>query len=393
MIASSVTTFRRSPANDGFDPDGEVALSFGDANDNCGYSIASGDFNGDGLGDALMGCGNGDNGGANSGYAVVFVRRGDNAGFETGVQLPNPWSAAGDQCGGSVAAGDVNGDGRDDVVMGCPVDDNEAVDAGSTILFVRNAANNGFDAGVLLANPDIGVPVWEHCGYSVATADVNDDGLGDVLSGCVYTDTWHGGVLVYVRKSDNTGFETGITLSDPALEVGALCGSVVRGGDVNGDGRDDVIIACGSKNIAASDAGGAVVFTRDAANTGFDVGVELFDPAPAADDKCGYNPESLAVGDVNGDGRSDIALGCWVDDNGGNDSGNTIVFVRDGANTGFDIGVELPNPTPVNSDGCAYSVVIGDMNGDGRGDVVAGCYLDDTGDYELQPRGLPAEVR
>ncbi|MCB0878613.1 MAG: VCBS repeat-containing protein, partial [Thermoleophilia bacterium] len=113
-------------------------------------------------------------------------------------------------------------------------------------------------------------------------------------------------------------------------------------GDVNGDGRSDLIMGCSEDT--GSDAGNMIVYTRNAANTGFDAAVELANPTPVAGDGCGA---SVTTGDINADGRADLIMGCIGDDGGAGDAGNMIVYTRNAANTGFDTATELANPTPV----------------------------------------------
>ena len=89
-------------------------------------------------------------------------------------------------------------------------------------------------------------------------------------------------------------------------------------------------MGCALYNVGASNnAGSVVVFTRNAANTGFDVlATELTEPTVTAADECGF---SVAIGDLNDDMLGDIATGCQSDDTGVVDSGGA--HTRDGATT------------------------------------------------------------
>lgn len=353
------------------------------AGDLCGYqATATGDVNGDGRDDAVLGCYGDDIGATNdAGSAIVATRNAANTGFDAPVVLSQPAAGASDQCGSSVAVGDVNGDGRGDVVVGCGLDDVGANnDAGSAVVFLRNVANDGFDTGVVLtaATPVAG----DTCGtyQAVTVGDFNADGRGDVAVGCRGGDVGAisdaGTVLVFLRAAANTGFDPSITLSHPSAVAADRCGSGVVAGDVNADGRSDLIMGCPFDDIGAvNDAGSVVVLTRNAGNTGFDPGVVLASPTIAANDGCGFND---ALGDVNGDGRADVVMACETDSVVAPSAGSAVVFVRNGSNTGFLAGVELRHPAPADSDVCGDSVAVSDVDGDGHDDVVAGCTLRDN---------------
>jgi hypothetical protein len=360
------------------DPASELVHPTPAASDTCGTSTATGDVNGDGLADIVIGCDNDDTGGADAGSVVVFIRNATNSGFNTGIELNHPTAAAGDTCGWRVALGDVNGDGYADITMGCRADQIGAFgNAGSAVVFTRNGTNTGFDAGIVLAHP---TPAsLDHCGRSVAVGDLNGDGRADVAMGCQWDDTGGadaGSVVAFTRNAANTGFDPGIELGHPVPTANDACGRSVAVGDVNADGRVDIALGCVTDDTGGSAAGSVVVITRNAANTGFDAGTELNHPTPTAGDECG---QSVAMGDVNADGRADIAMGCYLDDTGATSAGSVVVLTRNAANTGFDAGVELGHPVATLSDECGWSVSVGDVNGDGRADVAIGCHQDDTG--------------
>jgi hypothetical protein len=346
------------------------------ANDECGWSVAAGDVNGDGKADVIMGCRTDDNTYSDQGSVVVFTRNTANTGFDTGVVLYHPSPRGSDYCGWSVAAGDVNNDGKADVIMGCPYDDNTYSDQGTAVVFTRNAANTGFDTGVVLSHPS---PAnYDNCGMSVAAGDVNNDGKADVIMGCLYdsnTYTSQGSAIVFTRNTANTGFNTGVVLYHPSPANYDECGWSVAAGDVNGDAKADVLMSCIYDDNPTTDQGTAVVFTRNTANTGFDTGVVLSHSSPTAGDMCG---DSVAAGDVNKDLKADVIMGCAYDNNPTTDQGTAVVFTRNAANTGFDTGVVLSHPSPQASTNCGTSVAAGDVNNDGKADVIMGCPYDDN---------------
>ncbi|MCW2974351.1 MAG: hypothetical protein JWN72_2624, partial [Thermoleophilia bacterium] len=353
------------------------------ANDKCGVAASAGDVNGDGRSDVVLGCAEDDSGATDAGTVVVFTRNAANTGFDAAVTLVNPAPAASDFCGNFVSTTDVNGDGRDDVVMTCVQDDLGAVDAGTVYVFTRNVGNTGFDAAVALANP--APATGDFCGTAAAGGDVNGDGFGDVVVGCPDDDTGAadtGSAVVFLRNATNTGFQAGTTIANPAPAASDACASDLAVGDTNGDGRADIAMGCWADDIGATNAGAVAIFTRNAANSGFDAAVQLANPAPVVNDDCG----SAVFGDVNGDGRSDLLMGCTDDDAGANDSGAGYVFTRNAGNTGYDSGVLVVDPTPVAFDRCGFTATLGDINGDGNADVVLGCHWSGPGHVVLIAR-------
>lgn len=347
------------------------------ASDECGRAVAIADFNADGLGDVVASCQMDDGGGTDAGSAVVYLRTTANDGFLAGLELRVTAPVADDQCGSSVTAGDVNGDGMADVVVGCRRrDPGGSTNAGTAAVFLRRADNTGFDAAVELQAPVL--ENYAYCGRSVAVGDIDGNGLGDVAMGCYYDDAGAsnaGNVAVMLRTATNDGFQSGGELLNPAPGIDDYCGQAVAIGDVNADGRGDVLFGCYRDDAGATDSGSAVLYTRNVANDGFDAAVQLLDPTPAADE-CGF---TVAVGDLNGDGRDDLAVPCYDDDTSGLDTGNVLAFTRNSANGAFDPAVVVLNPNPVDYDRCGMGLAVGDVDGDGLSDIAAGCPNHDTG--------------
>ena len=188
--------------------------------------------------------------------------------------------------------------------------------------------------GTVLSHPS--AASGDECGVSVSTGDVNGDGKADVIMGCDLDDvslSGQGSAVVFLRKADNTGFEVGQVLTHPTPELNDYCGWSVTTGDVNGDGKADVVMGCILDNATTTDQGSAVVFLRKADNTGFEAGQVLAHPFPALSDQCGI---SVSTGDFNGDGKKDVAMGCNFDDISLSNQGSAVVFLRKADNTGFE---------------------------------------------------------
>ncbi|NBB16342.1 hypothetical protein GVN21_13330 [Caulobacter sp. SLTY] len=361
-------------------------------------SVASaGDINGDGFDDLIIGAPGFDPGGmynAGAGY-VVF---GKATGFAADFNLSSLNGANGfringflhdDQVGWSVAsAGDINGDGIDDLIIGAPLADVAWNSGASYVVFGRSA---GFTAEINLSqlNGSNGFRVFspaEHdrLGNSVASAgDVNGDGIGDLIIGSWYADpNGANSGASYVVFGKSTPFASnlspqGLNGANGFRISGAAAGdrsgySVASAGDINGDGIDDMIIGARFADANGADAGAAyVVFGRAIFAANLDLsalngtsGFRIRGPFSYA----GAGASVAAAGDVNGDGFDDVIIATRA-------SGNYIVF---GKSSAFAADLNLSTWDGTNGVRLAVSsysrsvAAAGDINGDGIDDVVIG---------------------
>ena len=249
-----------------------------------GRSVAFvGDVNGDGFGDIAAGAPEYDDGVlADEGAAFVWL------GSLTGPAATPDWSFGAWQSfglgsfGDSVAgAGDVNGDGFDDLVVGAPQSTSTNTNDGRALLFEGSSG----------AQPLGSTPAWSvyggqsfaFAGTSVAgTGDVNGDGYGDVAVGAPGTGGT-GRVAVYL--GDPLGLGTSAVFSRTGSQGGQELGaSVASAGDTNGDGVDDLIAGAPFWDVTTSGAEGkASIFLGNAADgRGPDprpLAVRLIDPS------------------------------------------------------------------------------------------------------------------
>ena len=398
--------------NSGFRLDGEAER------DKAGYSVSTaGDVNGDGFDDVIVGAPHASPNGSGSSY-VVFGKASD---FDATMDLSglngnNGFRLDGeaeiDRAGYSVStAGDVNGDGFDDVIVGAHshfVDPNGNFSGSSYVVFGKST---GFDATMDLSslNGNNGFRLGgeaerDKAGYSVSTAgDVNGDGFDDVIIGASDADL--NGIRSsssYVVFGKESGFAATLDLSslngsngfrmdgEAANDLSGF--SVSNAGDVNGDGFDDVIIGAYGADLNGIRSGSSYVVFGKA--SGFSATLDLsslngsngfrLDGATTADDQSGFSVDS--AGDVNGDGFDDLIVGVpGVDSSnyGDNAGASYVVFGKaSGFSAAMDLssldgsnGIRLVGVEAGKRSGDSVSSA-GDVNGDGFDDLIVGAYDD-----------------
>ena len=205
----------------------------------------------------------------------------------------------GQNFGNSVAsAGDVNNDGYADIVIGAPLNDGAAYNAGRAYVF------SGKTGDTLLVLS--GESISNLLGHSVSSAgDVDNDGFDDVIIGAWYNESaprGAGKAYVFSGKTGDTLYVLRGELAGAALGY-----SVSSAGDINNDGYYDVIIGAPYDDFAGSDAGRVYVYspcgTRgDVDRNGTDA--DVFDLTYLIDDIFRGGPDSPCIleADINSDG-------------------------------------------------------------------------------------------
>jgi hypothetical protein len=310
---------------------------------------SAGDINGDGYSDVIVGDYQYDNGQSNEGRA--FVYHGSSGGLSTSPD----WTAESNQDGGyfgwSVSsAGDVNGDGYSDVIVGADAYDNGQTNEGRAYVY------HGSPSG-LSASPDWTAESNQanaSFGYSVSTAgDVNGDGYSDVIVGAPYYDNGESNEgRVYVYHGSSGGLSTSPSWTAESDQANALFGySVSQAGDVNGDGYSDVIIGAHQYDNGQTDEGRAYVY--HGGSGGLSTSPNWTAESNQASARFGMSVST--AGDVNGDGYSDVIVGAWGYDNGQTDEGR--VFVYFGNNYGLSL---IPTQSLTNG---SHPVQLGNATG------------------------------
>ena len=410
--------------------------------DDAGLSVSDADVNGDGIDDLVIGSPGPGTGDLDAGATyVLFGRNTAQSGnfpaeFVLGNLLPDHGGNGStgfvirgidpsDRSGADVsAAGDVNGDGIDDLIVGATSADQpgDLIGTGeSYVVFGRNTAQAPpfppeFELSSLLPSNDgdgsagfvlYGIDASDGSGRVSAAGDVNEDGIDDVFIGAAWADPGGRsdageGYVVFGRDTSRTGnFPATFQLSSllPSNGGDGTAGFVLNGinrtdraafvsdaGDVNGDSIDDLIIGA---PYAEDEAGESyVVFGRNTSETGkFPAEFELSSLLPVAggDGSAGFVLRGVdvidqagfslsAAGDVNADGVDDVLIGAHQSRRDGHwTAGDSyVVFGRvgdsdgDGVVDNLDncIDVENADQRDTNADGYG-NVCDADLNNDG----------------------------
>jgi hypothetical protein len=383
-----------------------------------GNSVSSaGDINGDGIDDLIIGAKGADPSATTNNAGQSYVVFGSRSGFSSDLSLSNlngsngfkiNGVAAGDYSGTSVSsAGDINGDGIDDLIIGAPVASINAINSGQS--YVVFGSRSGFSASLDLYYLNTtngfrinGMNATDLIGSAVSSAgDINGDGIDDLIIGAPLASSLSG--QSYVVFGSRSGFGAGINLSalngnngftiygNPSDRSG---NSVSSAGDINGDGIDDLIVGAPGGIFGPNGDNGQsyVVF---GSRSGFSAGLSLSTlnggngfriNGIATGDKSGTSVSS--AGDINGDGIDDLIIGAKGADPNGTDSGQSYVVF--GSRSGFSASLNLStlngsNGFKINGilalDNSGYSVSsAGDINGDGIDDLIIGTpYADPNG--------------
>ncbi len=312
-----------------------------DAGGEFGNRVASaGDVNGDGYADLAVGDSN------ELGVGSVYVYLGGASGLAPApVELVDPDDAGLDFGASLTSAGDINGDGYTDLVVGAI---GTALRAGRAYVYFGSADGLATVPAVTLVDPT--GEINNDFGYSLASADVNGDGRSDLVVGASSSLIGASGhAYVYLGGPDGLATDPATTLTAP---ISTLAVSIANAGDVNGDGYADLV-------VSAYDASSVYVYLGSASGIGTTPATTLIGQ------DVGFGFSFASAGDVNGDGYSDLVID---DPYTANFTGTVYLFFGGATGVSASPATTLPG---FGSEGFFGSTLgsAGDVNGDGYSDL------------------------
>ncbi|MFE4717040.1 FG-GAP and VCBS repeat-containing protein [Streptomyces sp. NPDC056728] len=344
-------------------------------NDAFGSVLATGDLNSDGYADLVVGT-DGEDVGTDTNGGTVVVLWGSAKGLSGGTTINDPDPSGQDLFGKSLAVGDFTGDGKADLAVGS---------TGSAVWIYRGGFTKSSGAASKFKLGTDLEPGTSNGARTLTSGDFNRDGYSDLLITGFYNPNSYSaafGSLVYL------GSATGMTYQDILAE-----GDTVATGDLNGDGYDDVIVGAPDGD-GQGNVGGAIT-----SYLGGDAGVRtdtkrVIDQdtpgVPGEDESSDYFGNAISIGDIDGDGHDDAAVGGYYESVGDASLTGSVTVFR-GSSPGLSTdGVKvfhqgttgIPGANEDN-DHFGSAVRLADLNADGRADLSIGAQDENSGDGAL----------
>ncbi|MET9498411.1 FG-GAP-like repeat-containing protein [Streptomyces sp. NPDC006552] len=348
-----------------------------------GWSSSYGDFNHDGFDDLAVGAAYEEVDGDKTG-GLVQVLWGSPSGLSGGTTLTDPAPGSHDFWGRTLAAGDYDGDGKDDLAVGSS--------GASVYVFKGGTAKTGTLGGQYAFKPPVqNASSDPHYNgpVTLVAGDVNGDGRSDLVVDGYDTET----ESAWNKNFYLPGTASGLTGNNA---VGLTPGIITDIGDVDNDGYGDIvsgIVWDKDSGVPGATDGGKVALTHGSASgpAGTTTISQNTGAVPGASEKGDGFGGELSLGDINGDHYLDLVVGADFEDiDGVTDTGSVTVLYgsAQGIDTTSNIQYFSQNSAGVpgadeKSDRFGSEVKLTDVTGDGRADLTIGSFGENNYDGQL----------
>ena len=376
-----------------------------EAGDQFGAATAVGDFDGDGFEDVVVGAPGENPGGAAANAGYVSIRYGSAVGPDAtdtvGLRQAGGSNVeANDFFGRSLAVGDFDGDGFDDLVVGTPAEDwGSITNTGMVQIFEgrRGGIQHHATANRFYTAQSFGLTMaaYQNTGSAMAVGDFDNDGYDDLAIG-IYGEANSAGAVGIVYGSPR-GLSTKMLFDQADTGVGMaeardLFGFALAAGDYDGDGFDDLAVSAPGETYGSGPQRAGHMTLVYGSAMGIDP--EAADGFTQGTGAAGYNSFgfALASGDFNNDGRDDLAMGIPYDDSLAPNAGAVRVSYGTAVGIASASGQTLSHST-VGPGAAAYDMfgmelATGDLDGDGYDELLIGVPYDD----DTAPNGGSVDV-